>query len=1642
MLKRRLCKLLIIIFYFFCILVFSNKTKNALAHTHTEECYAICTGTDYNKDGVIDLNDCKIIQEGNDQHYYCRICGKEIFSVIYAGTQDHPPYIKSYSHGRDHSKLICNNSDIISIAATNPAQIVAKGGSIDTTAVVKYVDGTTKIVSCTSSGYNPDSISTQTVALSYIEFGMTISTNITVCVTTPVHVHTNSCYQLCQGIDYNNDGIINEYDCICYTNNSGRIPYITCYCRKCGALVYEGYTSLENLLAHNIGTRNNHYLDNSRPICLSMTTPPSVGFSNINSNTILTERNNSFPLQIRLSDHGGETLICAYYLDGNPNPEGTMVIGGTASEKTASFSKLINAANLKEGEHTIKITAQNCLCSKKGEASVSFKVDIYAPIIQDPHLTVQEKAVNIKAIAADVDTNLSYQYILMKNGVVISTTGFISDTFSFNNLTPNTAYSCKIRVKDSLDHVNEKVINFATPASTPCISMDKSSLKTVLISDNNANDNTYKVIVTNTGNNVVSYADAKGDLITAPTWITLFNSTTNKKQIKLNLEPGNSYRVQVIARNNVGGTDTISNSIGITTAPTFPANIKAVAGYDQKNGYFVKLTWDRAANATSYEIYKEPLTAGETSNTSSTSNAEYIDNKVSSNQTYQYKIRSVNGQGAGDYSSVVQVKTLPQLPAQVSGIAADIKGSVLNLTWNAVTGATGYSIKVTANGAAFNRNTVENKVTIDTKSYNSQCDVVIYASNATGQGKEGKATFYTLVNTPVLKSINEDKITCNSISLQWEANGNPESVAYNISIISTKSQNNIEVTTYSIDNGIVTYHLSGLDQDTAYTFKVMAKNSKAQSEWSAEKSAITKAMKPDDPSGLYATNTKGIIYLHWNMADYAQSYTVERTCGNEIVNKSVAENSYKDTDTIAEKTYWYRVKAVNKAGESNWSTPFSVTPEQTQVPTVIEASGSSMSITVSWKPVDGASGYDIEVDGKDSINLGTDTSYEHIGLTPGSSHSYRVRSRNSHGESEWSELVISQTIPDAPGNISVNASKEEIRIAWDAVNGAASYEIEIDGKVCGNTVDSAYSYTISDKKTEHMISVRAVNQSGASSWSIPVMATATDNELPVIAKPAIPEMVVVASGSAISIKWNKCKGATSYQLEADGETIYTGAITSFTQTGLVENSKHVYRIQASNFGISSGWSAAVTVVIDKLSITKPQNITYYRENDTTTVIAWDKMPDIEKYRIEIKKGDTVILDTELSMNKAQVSITPGETYAIRIAAVKTENATNTYEWSDKLLMVAPSLLPAVPKMNDLKAASDSATITWNKVEGASGYEIEADGKVVNVKNNITYTNNGLKPSTSHSYRIRSYNTAGKSAWSDKKTIATNEGVSGVPFNISWEPVAAANESTGSAIQMKWDKVDGATSYEVVDKNNITYKTNQNSITINNLIPGADYYFKVRAVKNNVTGGFSSLIYVVPDIIAPQNVTMKAVNGKVQISWDKIGGASTYELEINGVLYKKTVNTNYIEFEYADFYMKRTIRVRGIKDTLKGNWSTETVFEQALPIEVTGNTGEEFSVILPVKNVTGLDQYKLTLTYNLEDVELVDACELTTQKERETTYIKEYDTNIIIDKSGSTGSITIIANNNKKNNWTGIAGGIRLRSKVDGKLTLHYGVTVK
>lgn len=76
-----------------------------------------------------------------------------------------------------------------------------------------------------------------------------------------------------------------------------------------------------------------------------------------------------------------------------------------------------------------------------------------------------------------------------------------------------------------------------------------------------------------------------------------------------------------------------------------------------------------------------------------------------------------------------------------------------------------------------------------------------------------------------------------------------------------------------------------------------------------------------------------------------------------------------------------------------------------QVPKDFKAKvDSGTQVSLSWSPSQYASYYELEIDGQ-IVNNKDNTTYVHTGLTPGSTHKYRVRALNSKGASEWSELL-------------------------------------------------------------------------------------------------------------------------------------------------------------------------------------------------------------------------------------------------------------------------------------------------------------------------------------------------------------------------------------------------------------------------------------------------------------------------------------------------------------------------------------------------------------------------------------------------------------------------------------------------------------
>ena len=134
--------------------------------------------------------------------------------------------------------------------------------------------------------------------------------------------------------------------------------------------------------------------------------------------------------------------------------------------------------------------------------------------------------------------------------------------------------------------------------------------------------------------------------------------------------------------------------------------------------------------------------------------------------------------------------------------------------------------------------------------------------------------------------------------------------------------------------------------------------------------------------------------------------------------------------------------------------------------------------------------------------------------------------------------------------------------------------------------------------------------------------------------------------------------------------------------------------------------------------------------------------------------DTGVTGYEISINGEIISIgnvtayihttvLPNALYEYRIRAV---GNTTMGDWSDSI-----SVQSAPGKVINLVAAVADSTkiiLTWDSVEGASAYEVEANGTVIGTVTETTYTHSNTSSVENNAYRVRAVNGELTGAWSD------------------------------------------------------------------------------------------------------------------------------------------------------------------------------------------------------------------------------------------------------------------------------------------------------
>jgi len=130
---------------------------------------------------------------------------------------------------------------------------------------------------------------------------------------------------------------------------------------------------------------------------------------------------------------------------------------------------------------------------------------------------------------------------------------------------------------------------------------------------------------------------------------------------------------------------------------------------------------------------------------------------------------------------------------------------------------------------------------------------------------------------------------------------------------------------YPVSANITNTMVSGLDELTAYEFRIKADSPLVSSGWSAVVTASTPATPLSTPLLWASSVTATQVSLSWTDVPGAESYLLERLDGQNgswlpIATNDADSTSFADSNVSPAATYSYRVKARSQAEESSWST--------------------------------------------------------------------------------------------------------------------------------------------------------------------------------------------------------------------------------------------------------------------------------------------------------------------------------------------------------------------------------------------------------------------------------------------------------------------------------------------------------------------------------------------------------------------------------------------------------------------------------------------------------------------------------------------------------------------------------------------------
>lgn len=469
------------------------------------------------------------------------------------------------------------------------------------------------------------------------------------------------------------------------------------------------------------------------------------------------------------------------------------------------------------------------------------------------------------------------------------------------------------------------------------------------------------------------------------------------------------------------------------------------------------------------------------------------------------------------------------------------------------------------------------------------------------------------------------------------------------------------------------YRVGGLLNGVTYYFVVKACNDGGDSGNSSEVNA-TPISLPNVPTGLTVSAGNGEVTLNWNAVAGAIGYKVYRSNSAGGPYAQIwggKETTYKSVGLSNGTTYYYVVRAVNAAGDSERSKEVSATPvSPPDPPTGLTALAGNSQVTLSWNPAARATAYKVyraEVTGGPytQLSAGWDgTGFKVTGLANGKKYFFVIKASNPGGDSTHSNEAgatpAALNIPNAPTGLSAMAGNGLVVLNWNPVAGATSYKVyQSSGgpytQISAGETGTSFTAVGLTNGTAYYFLVKASNAVGDSANSNEANATPA-----VPLPPKAPTGLTAAAGNGqATLSWSTVAGATVYKVyraEAPGgpyTQISAGETrTSYTSVGLTNGRTYYFVVRAGNAGGDSADSNETSATPTVLPPNPPTGLTAVAGNGSVT-LNWNPSTGATGYKIYQSSGGPYaqIAAGETGTSYTAAGLANGTTYYFVVKAV-------------------------------------------------------------------------------------------------------------------------------------------------------------------------------------------------------------------------------------------------------------------------------------------------------------------------------------------------------------------------------------------------------